>query len=97
MIGHGRLSLLIMRGPTGALTTIGCLISDFDENWLKGLRSKVKGYLCQNDTCQIIPQSDHPFKSYDQTSKCSVMSIIGRHIRFSVKILATSDTVYVAL
>jgi len=27
MIGHVQLSLLIMGGPTGALTTIGCLIN----------------------------------------------------------------------
>ena len=77
-----------MGGPTGALTTISC--------WLKGV------YMCQDDTCEIISQSDHPFNNYDQKSKCSIyVSHWMRHIRYHVKILAASDrnpiTQYTAL
>jgi len=34
-------------------------LSDFAENWSKVV------YVCQNDTCEIISQSNHPFNSYD--------------------------------
>jgi len=45
-------------------------LSAFAENWLRGV------YMCQNDTCEIISQSDHPFKGYEQKSKCfTYMSI----------------------
>jgi len=42
MIGHVQLSLTIMGGPTGAFRTIDNYrlvnyLSDFPENWLKGL------------------------------------------------------------
>jgi len=62
-------------------------LSDFAENWLKGV------YMCQDDTCGIISQSDHSFNSYDQKSKCCIY-VYGwmRLIRFPMKILAASDT-----
>jgi len=56
VIGHVQWSLLIIGGPTGALTTIGCMfnyLSDFTENWLKGV------YVYQDDTRETISQSDH--------------------------------------
>jgi len=45
-------------------------LSDFDENWLKGV------YMCQDDTCGIISQSDRSFKTHDQKSKCFIYVII---------------------
>jgi len=60
-------------------------LSDFAENWLKGV------YTYQDDTCEIISQSDHSFNSYDQKSKCSIYVYHWmRLIRFRVKILAAS-------
>ena len=41
-------------------------LSDFAENWLKCV------YVCQDDTCEIISQSDYSFNSYDQKSKWSL-------------------------
>jgi len=43
-----------------------CLSGVVVENWLKDV------YMCQNDTCEIISQSDHSFNSYDQNSKFSI-------------------------
>jgi len=40
--------------------------SDFAENWLKGV------YMYQDDTCEIISQSDPSLNSYDHKSKCSI-------------------------
>jgi len=49
--------------------------------------------MCQDDTCKIIPQSDHSFNSYDQNSKCSEYVYQWmRHIIFRMKILAASNT-----
>jgi len=44
--------------------------SDFAETWLKGV------YVCQDDACEIIFQSDHPFKSYDKNLNVPYMSTI---------------------
>jgi len=47
----------------------------------------------QDDTCEITCRSDHPFKSYDQKSKCSIYVYHWMiHIRCRVKILAAPDT-----
>jgi len=47
----------------------------------------------QDDICQIISQSDHPFKSYDRKSKSSIYAYHWmRHIRFGTKTLAAFDT-----
>jgi len=47
----------------------------------------------QDDNREIISQSDHSFNSYDQESKCSTYVYHWmRLIRFSMKILAASDT-----
>jgi len=47
----------------------------------------------QDDTREIISQSDDSFNSYDQKSKCSIYVYHWmRLIRFRVKILAASDT-----
>ena len=62
MIGHAQLSLLIIGGAHWLLN----YLSDFAENWSKGV------YVYQDDTCEIISESDHPFNSYDQKSKCSI-------------------------
>ena len=59
MIGHVQLSLLIMGGPTDWLFSY---LSAFAGNWLNGV------HMYQNDTCEIISQSDHPFNSYDKKS-----------------------------
>jgi len=69
MLGHAQLSLLIMGG--GAHWGIdNCrlfnYLSDLADNWLKGV------YMCQDDTCEIISQSDNSFNSYAQKSKCSI-------------------------
>jgi len=62
-------------------------ISDFAETWLKGL------YMCQDDTCEIISQSNHSFNSYDQKSNRSIHFYYWmRLIRFCMKILAAADT-----
>jgi len=62
-------------------------LSDFAENWLKGL------CMYQDDTRAIISQSDHSFNIYDQKSKCSIYVYCWmRLIRFHMKILAASDT-----
>jgi len=45
-------------------------LSDFAENWLKGV------YMCQNGTCEIISQSDHSFNSYDKTWKLQSSEIM---------------------
>ena len=68
MIGHVQLSLLIMGGGHWVMANYNLFtyLLDFAENWLRGV------YVCQDDTCNIISQSDYPFKSYDQTSKCSI-------------------------
>jgi len=43
--------------------------------------------VCQDDTCEIISLSDHPFKIYDQKSKCSIYVYHRmRRIRFRVKV-----------
>jgi len=63
VIGHVQLSLLIMGIDNFRLFNY---LYDFSGNWLKGV------YMCQNGTCEIISQSDHSFKSYDQKSKCSI-------------------------
>ena len=48
--------------------------------------------MCQNDTREIISQSDHPFDSYDRRSKRSIYVYHWmRLIRLSMKILAASD------
>jgi len=89
MIGHVRLTLLIMGGPHWGIDKYRLFnyLSDFAGNWVKGV------YMCQNDTSEIISQSDHPFKSYDQKSKCSIYVYHWvRLIRFHMKILAASDT-----
>ena len=54
-----------MVGPTGVLTTIGCMINYPCDllDWLEGV------YMCQNDTCEITSQSVHPFTGYAQKSK----------------------------
>ena len=46
--------------PIGSLANIGHSIIDLIllKHWLKGV------YMCQEDTCEIISQSDYPFKSY---------------------------------
>ena len=62
MSGHEQLSLQIIGGPTGALTTIACLIIVLI---LLKIGRKVS-------TCEIISQSDYSFNSYDQKSKCSM-------------------------
>ena len=41
-------------------------LPDYAENWLKGV------YMYQDDTCEIISQSDQSFNSYDQKSKFSI-------------------------
>ena len=46
-------------------------------SWLKGVymvsaRCLQGAYMCQDDTCEIISQSGHPFNSYEQKSKCSI-------------------------
>ena len=45
--------------------------------------------MCQDDTCEIISQSDHPIKSYDQKTDAPY---VYHWIRFRVRILAASDT-----
>jgi len=73
-------------GPVGNYRVFNYL-SDFAEKWLKVV------YMCQRDTCEIISQSDHPFNSCDQNSKCSIYDYHWmRVIRFRMKILAASDT-----
>jgi len=62
-------------------------LSYFAENWLKGV------YMCQDDTCKIISQSDHPFNSKDQKFKFSIYVYHWmRLIRFHMKILTASGT-----
>jgi len=73
-------------GPTGALTTIGCLI-------ISRILLKIgwKVFACVS-ACEIISQADHPFNSYDQKSKCSIhLPYWMRLIRFHMKILPASD------
>jgi len=67
VIGHVQLSLLIM-GPHWGIDNYRLFnnLSDFAKHWLKG------AYRCQDDTCEIISQSDHSFNSYDQKFKCSI-------------------------
>jgi len=61
-------------------------LSVFAETWLKGI------YMCWEDTCEIISQSDHSFNSYDQKSKRPIYVYHRmRLIRFRMKILASSD------
>jgi len=56
-------------------------LSDFAENQLKDV------YMYQDDTWEIISQSDHSFNSYNQKSKCSLYVYHWmRLIRFRVKI-----------
>jgi len=71
---------LIIGGLTGALTAIRAInyLSDFAESWLKGV------YMCQDATCEIISESDHPLNSYDQKSKCAIMPITGGGLLGSV-------------
>ena len=75
-----RLAVVTNYGGTCALTTIDhlniilillilaerCLhVSGW--HLLKGV------YMCQDDTCEIISQPDHPIKGYDQKSECSLL------------------------
>jgi len=46
-------------------------LSDFAENWRKG------GYMCQDDTSEIISQLDHRSKVMIKNAKPPYMSIIG--------------------
>jgi len=49
--------------------------------------------MCHNDTCEIITQSDHSFKSYDQKPQCSrYVYHWMRQIRFRVKFLCLLQT-----
>ena len=67
-------------------------LSDFAENWLKGL------YMYQDDTRAIISQSDHSFNIYDQKSKCSIYVYCWMRLnRSHMKILAASDTIHATL
>jgi len=62
-------------------------LSDFAENWLNGV------YMYQDDTREIISQSNHPSNSYERKSKCSIYVYYWmRLIRFRMKILAAFDT-----
>jgi len=61
VIGHEQLNLLIRGDPSGAWTTVG---------------HSIIYLILLNDTREVISQSGHPFKSYDQKSKCC--SYIGR-------------------
>jgi len=67
VIGCVQLSLLIMGASLGhrQLSAVNYL-ADFAERWLKGV------CMYQDDTCEIISQSDHSFNSYDQNSKSSI-------------------------
>jgi len=48
--------------------------------------------MCQDDTCEIISQSDHSFNDHDQKFKCSIYVYHSmRLISFRMKILAASD------
>jgi len=71
VIGHMQLSLHLW-GPHWGINNCRLFnyLSDFAEDWLKCV------YMCQNDTCEIICQSDHPFNSCDQKSNAPYMSII---------------------
>jgi len=70
VIGCEKLILLIMGAPTRALTN-----RDLSIIFLILLKI---GYMGKDDACELISQSGHPFKSYDQKSKLSIyVSIIG--------------------
>jgi len=73
MIGHAQLSLLILGEPHWGIDNYRLII--YLSDWLPV-------YMCQDDTCGIISQSDH--KSYDQKSKCSRLYVYHwmRHIGF---------------
>jgi len=80
-------------GPLGHIDNYRAAnyLSDFAENQLKGV------FVCQDDTGEIISQSDHSFNSYDQKPKFSIYVYHWmRLIRFSVKILAASDKTPIA-
>jgi len=66
MIGHMQLSLPVRGGAHWGIDNYRLFnyLSDFAKNWLKGV------YMCQNDTCEIISQSDRPFNN--SKSKCSI-------------------------
>jgi len=76
-------------GPAGILTTVGCIFI-----FLILLKIGLKGdFMCRDNTCEIIYQSDHLFNSYDQKFKCSIyVDHWMRLVRFRMKILAASDT-----
>ena len=62
MTGYEQLSLLIMGGPHWGIDNYRQFnyLSGFAENWLKCV------YMCQDETCEIISQSDNSFRGYDQ-------------------------------
>jgi len=63
-------------------------LSDFAENWLKGV------YMYQDDTCEIISQSDHSFNGYGPKSKCSTYVYHWmRLIRFQYENLLTQNLI----
>ena len=83
LIGHEQLSLLIMGG--GPIVDDNYrqfnYLSDFAEKWLECV------YMCQDDTCEIISLSDHPFKGYAQKSRCTIYAHHWmRHTRFCVNL-----------
>ena len=76
MIGHASWDYLLM-GPHWGIekSTIGRLynyLSDFAENWLKGVYMCLQGvHMYQDDTCELCSQWDHSLKSYKK-SKCPI-------------------------
>ena len=72
MIGHVQLSLLIVGGDPPGIDNYRAFnyLSDFAENWLKGL------YMYQDDTRAIISQSDHSFNMI-KNPNALYMSIVG--------------------
>ena len=66
VIGHVQFSLLVIGGGGIDKNCPFNHLSDFAKNWLEGV------YMYRDDTCEIIFQSDHPFKRNDQKFKCSI-------------------------
>ena len=69
MVGYAAVEFTNYGGPHWDNYELFNFLSDLAENWLKGV------YMCQDDTCEIISQSDHPFKSYNQNAP--YMPILG--------------------
>ena len=85
MIGQKQLGLLIMATQLhiGNYRPFN-YHSDFAEHGLKGV------YICQDDACEILSQSDYPFKSYNGKFKYSIYVYQRmRRIRFHVNIFGS--------